>query len=81
MAGAPTIGVSVNGQTVLRRSPSAKQVQSDASGSIVGISVRDVLSLMSGSRIAVSVELPIGSGHHLDSLRDAHGLIEIKKLW
>ena len=76
--GAPTIGVTVNGQTVLRRVPTSRQVV-DSTGLVAGSSLRDVLSLMAGSRVAVQCELSQHTGG--SPLHDAHGLLEIKKLW
>ena len=73
--GSPTIGVTVNGQIVLRRVPSSRQTV-DSTGLIAGSSLRDVVSLMAGSRVAVQVELS-----NANALHDAHGLLEIKKLW
>ena len=81
--GAPPVGITVNGQTVLRRGPrsvtSSRQVI-DASGLVAGSSLRDVLSLAPSSRVAVNCEVNLAS---LDSARmqDAHALLEIKKLW
>lgn len=75
--GAPSIGVTVNGQTVLRRVPSSRQVV-DSSGLVAGSSLRDVLSLAPGARIAVQCEV---SQHGTVPMHDAHGLVEIKKLW
>jgi hypothetical protein len=76
--GAPTIGVTVNGQTVLRRVSSSRQVV-DSSGLVAGSSLRDVLSLSPGARVAIQCEVAPASGGA--AMHDAHGLLEIKKLW
>ena len=79
--GAPTLSVTVNGQTVVRKGPSSRQM-ADGAGLVCGVSLRDVLSLMSGSRVAVQCELPAaGYAQAASALHDAHGLLEIKKLW
>ena len=78
VAGNATIGVTVNGQTVLRKAASSRQVV-DASGLVAGSSLRDVLSLLAGTRVAVQCEVNSGAGG--TPLHDAHGLLEIKKLW
>ena len=76
--GAPSIGICVNGQTVLRRSSSTRQVV-DSTGLVVGSSLRDVLSLSPGSRVAVQCEISSTVGGM--AMHEAHGLLEIKKLW
>ena len=73
---APTIAITVNGQVVIRRVGTTRQVV-DSTGLIAGSSLRDVLSLSAGSRIAVQCDL----GYHNSSMLDAHGLLEMKKLW
>ena len=73
---APTIAITVNGQVVIRRVATTRQVV-DSTGLIAGSSLRDVLSLSPGSRVAVQCDL----GHHVGSMLDAHGLLEMKKLW
>ena len=78
--GGPTIGVTVNGQTVLRRLSSTRQVV-DASGLIAGSSIRDVLSLAPGARVAVQCEVNPGAPDAPMRMQDAHGLLELKKLW
>ena len=75
---APTIAVSVNGHTVLRRVASTRQVV-DSTGLIAGSSLRDVLSLAAGSRVSVHCEIASHVGGQ--PMHDAHGLLEIKKLW
>ena len=77
--GAPTIGVTVNGQTVLRRVASTRAGVVDATGLVAGASLRDVLSLAAGSRVAVQCEVAAHVGG--SPMHDAHGLLEIKKLW
>ncbi|KOO20891.1 hypothetical protein Ctob_000915 [Chrysochromulina tobinii] len=81
--GAPPVGVSINGQTVLRRGPrsvsSSRQVI-DASGLIAGSSLRDVVSLAPNSRVAINCEVNLASLNSAQ-MQDAHALLEIKKLW
>ena len=76
--GAPSIGVSVNGQTVLRRAPATRHVV-DSTGLVAGSSLRDVLSLAPGARVSVQCEVSPHVGG--SPMHDAHGLLEIKKLW
>ena len=72
------MGVTVNGQAVLRRVATSRQVV-DSTGLVAGSTLRDVLSLVAGSRVAVQVEVSANVGGA--PMHDAHGLLEIKKLW
>jgi hypothetical protein len=76
--GGPTIGVTVDGQAVLRRVAATRHVV-DSSGLVAGSSLRDVLSLAAGTRLAVQCEMASSVGGH--AMHDAHGLLEVKKLW
>ena len=79
--GSPSVSISVNGNVVVRRTPGDRRVV-DTTGLVAGSSLRDVLSLVPGSRVAVQVELPSHEFRHGPStLHDAHGLLELKKLW
>ena len=72
--GAPTIAVAVNGQPVLRRIASTRQMV-DASGMIAGVTIRDVISVSPGARVSVLCDVGnVGLG-------DAHAVLEMKKLW
>ena len=72
--GTPTIGVTINGQSVLRRQRGGHTA--DTTSLTAGASLRDVLSLQAGSRVAVQCEV---AGQ--PSMHDAHALLELKKLW
>ena len=74
ISGGPTIGITVNGQMVLRRLRSG--AGADLTNLVTGASLRDVLSLQAGARVAVSCEVSDHAPKH-----DAHGLLELKKLW
>ena len=77
--GAPAIGVVVNGQAVLRRVATGRQQVVDSSGQIAGSSLRDVILLAPGSKVAIQCEAsPTAAG---SPLHDAHGFLELKKLW
>ena len=52
----------------------------DASGLIAGSSIRDALSLAPGARVAVQCEINSTSAD-AHRMADAHGLLELKKLW
>ena len=75
--GAPTIGITVNGQTVLRRVASSRHLV-DSTGLVAGSSLREVLSLAPGARVAVQCEV---AQHEKIGMHDAHGLLELQKLW
>ena len=62
---------------MLRRVATSRQVV-DSTGLVAGSSLRDVLSLAPGSRIAVQCEVSPHVGG--SPMHEAHGLLELKKL-
>ena len=81
--GGPTVGITVSGQTVLRRASHARSHEArlvDASGLIAGTSIRDVLSLAAGARLAVQCEINATPADQ-SRMADAHALLELKRLW